>query len=89
MAAPVSLWQTFCMIGSVVDESTLAALRLRLREMSDADLKAYGRSTRMLCRPEAMREPPLLSCEILLEETHAEWRRRHPDRPRRKIPLSI
>jgi hypothetical protein len=77
------------MIGISVDESTLAALRLRLREMSDADLKAYGRSTRMLCRPEAVREPPLLSCEILLEETHAEWRRRHPNQPRRKKSQSV
>jgi hypothetical protein len=67
--------------------SDLDSLRERLFKMTDKELREYGRSANTRCRPENRRTEPLSPFEMLMPEIRAEWQRRHPDRPRRKMPL--
>jgi len=58
----------------------LELLRERLRDMTDAELLAYGKSAHELCSPATSRgKPPKQAYVIQLEEVRAEWRRRHKD----------
>jgi hypothetical protein len=53
--------------------------RQRLRKMSDEKLREYGEAARYMNTPYAnCGKPPLPVHAIQLEETIAEWRRRHP-----------
>ena len=54
------------------------ALRVRLRKMSDEELKDFGKAARYMASPRAnMGKPPLPAFVLQLEEARAEWRRRH------------
>jgi hypothetical protein len=53
------------------------ALRRRLREMSDEELREFGKAARYMVSPGAnMAKPPLPTFVLQLEEARAEWRRR-------------
>ena len=52
-------------------------IRDRIRKMSDAELRKYGRAARDLSDPRKNRNPNP-SFQIQLDEARAEWRRRHP-----------
>ena len=53
--------------------------RARLRKMSDEKLREYGEAARYMNSPMAnYGKPPLPVHAIQLQETIAEWRRRHP-----------
>jgi hypothetical protein len=65
--------------GIQVDGFDLEGFRARLRKMSDEKLVEYGEAARYMNSPQAnFGEPPLPIHAIQLEETIAEWRRRHP-----------
>jgi hypothetical protein len=52
-------------------------IRDRIRKMSDAELRKYGRAARDLSDPKKNRKlNPAF--QIQLDEARAEWRRRHP-----------
>jgi hypothetical protein len=54
------------------------ALRSRLRKMSDEELRKFGKAARYMVSPTAnMGKPPLPTFVLQLEETRAEWKRRH------------
>ena len=54
-------------------------LRARLRKMSDGKLHEFGEAARYMVSPKAnLGKPPLPVYVLQLEETVAEWRRRHP-----------
>jgi hypothetical protein len=54
-------------------------LRTRLRKMSDAELREFGKAARYMVSPKAnMGKPPLPDFVLQLEEARAEWKRRHP-----------
>lgn len=60
-------------------EFDVEAFRVRLRRMTDAQLRRYGEAGAFLCRPEqCVHGKPREVFVIQLEETRAEWRRRHP-----------
>ena len=52
-------------------------IRERLRKMSDAELRKYGRAAAHMADPRKNRNPDP-SFQIQLDEARAEWRRRHP-----------
>jgi hypothetical protein len=53
--------------------------RKRICKMSDENLREFGKAARYMCSPRAMMgKPPLEIYTMQLEETTAEWRRRHP-----------
>lgn len=61
------------------DEVDLDPYRARLRKMTDEELIRHGKAGRYLCSPMAnFGKPPRKVFVIQLEETIAEWRRRHP-----------
>jgi hypothetical protein len=52
-------------------------LRTRLRNMSDDELREFGKAARYIVSPTAnMGKPPLPTFVLRLEEARAEWRRR-------------
>jgi hypothetical protein len=53
-------------------------IRERIRKMSDAELRKYGRTARDLFDPRKNFGPPNPAFKIQLDEARAEWRRRHP-----------
>jgi hypothetical protein len=54
-------------------------LRKRLRVMPDEKLHQFGEAARHMCTPEPnLHKPPLPIYVLQLEESTAEWRRRHP-----------
>jgi hypothetical protein len=57
-------------------------LRNRLREMSDLELRRFGERARKLSDPKMNFGATELHV-VDLEETRAEWRRRHPVNPDR------
>jgi len=57
-------------------ETQLQELRERLREMSDEELIAFGKSVRKLAEPRVIPVPD--PWKIQLDLARAEWRRRHP-----------
>ena len=53
-------------------------LQTRLRKMSDAELRKFGKAARYMVSPTAnMGKAPLPAFVLQLEEARAEWRRRH------------
>jgi hypothetical protein len=62
-------------------------IRERLREMSDLELRKYGRAARDLADPNKNFGPPNPSFKIQLDEARAEWRRRYPGNPDRAARL--
>lgn len=53
------------------------ALRMRLRKMSDEELREFGKAARHMVSPTAnMGKPPLPAFVLQLNEARAEWRRR-------------
>ena len=54
----------------------IEALRARLRKMDDAALMRFGQAARKVCSPN-FGKPPRRNFVIQLEESIAEWRRRH------------
>jgi hypothetical protein len=58
-------------------------LRARLRQMTDNELRQFGRAARNACPPESNRgEPPREEFVIQLEEARAEWKRRFEPSPK-------
>jgi hypothetical protein len=53
-------------------------IRERIRKMSDAELRKYGRAARDLSDPKKNQGKPNPAFKIQLDEARAEWRRRHP-----------
>jgi hypothetical protein len=61
----------------------LDELRARLRNMSDADLVAFGKAAKNMCSPAAnLGKPPRDVFVTQLKEARAEWRRRKDVVPR-------
>ena len=56
-------------------------IRERIRKMSDAELRKYGRAARDLSDSKKNYGKPNPSFKIQLDEARAEWRRRHPRQP--------
>ena len=59
------------------DGTDLLGLRERLRQMSDADLRRFGRGALYLCSPSATGQKNRESPVIQLEEARAELKRRN------------
>lgn len=60
--------------GTPID---LAALRERLRKMSDKELREFGKASAHMCSPQAnFGKPPGQDFVTQLEEARAEWKRR-------------
>jgi hypothetical protein len=58
------------------DGTDLLGLRERLRQMSDTDLRRFGRDALYLCRPSATGQKNRESA-VILEEARAELKRRN------------
>jgi hypothetical protein len=59
------------------DGTDLLGLRERLRQMSDTDLRRFGRDALYLCGPSATGQKNRESAVIQLEEARAELKRRN------------
>jgi hypothetical protein len=59
------------------DGTDLLGLRERLRQMSDTDLRRFGRDALYLCGPRATGQKNRESAVIQLEEARAELKRRN------------
>ncbi len=59
------------------DDETIEELRERLRQMSDTDLRRFGRDALDLCSPSATGQKNRESAVIQLEEARAELKRRN------------
>jgi hypothetical protein len=64
------------MIQSIPED--IEQIRERIRKMSDAELRKYGRAARDLSDPKKNFGTPNPAFKIQLDEARAEWRRRHP-----------
>jgi hypothetical protein len=64
------------MIQSIPED--IEQIRERIRKMSDAELRKYGRAARELADPKKNYGPRNPAFQIQLDEARAEWRRRHP-----------
>ena len=65
------------------------ALRMRLRKMSDEELRTFGKAARYMVSPTAnMGKPPLPARVLQLEEARAEWRRRRSEESARDLTTS-
>jgi hypothetical protein len=60
-----------------IEPDDIERIRERIRKMSDAELRKYGRAARDLSDPRKNRNPNP-SFKIQLDEARAEWKRRHP-----------
>ena len=58
------------------DGTDLSGLRERLRQMSDTDLRRFGRDALYLCRPSATGQKNRESA-VILEEARGELKRRN------------
>jgi hypothetical protein len=62
---------------AIQDCIDLEQLRTRLRKMTDAELRRFGKAAKFMCSPGANLGTPPRECFVIqLEETRAEWRRR-------------
>ena len=59
------------------EPQSIEQIRERIRKMSDAELCKYGRAARDLSDPKKNFGPPNPAFKIQLDETRAEWKRRH------------
>jgi hypothetical protein len=53
-------------------------IRERLRNMTDLELRKFGRAASDMANPRKNFGKPNPAFQIQLEEARAEWRRRHP-----------
>jgi hypothetical protein len=61
------------------DSVYVEELRVRLRRMTDAELRRFAQATHYICSSDPHPgELPGSASVILLQECEAEWRRRHP-----------
>jgi len=59
------------------DDLDINGLRERLRKMTNAEVRSFGRHAAYMCSPKAdMRQEPRHVFEIQLEEARNEWKRR-------------
>jgi hypothetical protein len=70
------------------DDLDLAAIRERLRKMSDAQLERHGRAAAYMASPAASYGPVRATYLVQLEEARAEWRRRHSGEPVTDPPVT-
>jgi len=66
------------MPASQADPDNVEQIRERLRNMTDLELRKYGRAAWDMADPKKNFGPPNPSFQIQLDEARAEWRRRHP-----------
>jgi len=60
------------------EAENIEAIRDRIRNMTDLELREYGRAARDLADPKKNFGPPNPSFAIQLTEAREEWKRRHP-----------
>jgi hypothetical protein len=65
------------------DSEDIEKLRERLRNMTDPELRQYGRSATLMSDSPKSFGQPTLAFAVQLEEARAEWRKRHPSSPSR------
>ena len=65
---------------------SIEQIRERVRKMSDAELRKYGRAAQNSSDPKKNFGPRNPAFQIQLDEATAEWRRRHPAGPGRRNP---
>ena len=65
---------------------SIEQIRERIRKMSDAELRKYGRAAQDSSDPKKNFGPRNPAFKIQLEEARAEWRRRHPAGLGRRSP---
>jgi hypothetical protein len=64
----------YAFTGDGVD---IEQLQARLRKMTDAELRRFGKAAAAMCSPQAnFGKPPKKAFVIQLEEARAEWKRR-------------
>jgi hypothetical protein len=62
---------------AIQTDTDLEQLRARLRKMTDAELRSFGRSASYMCSPGAnLGKPPREAFVVQLREARAEWKRR-------------
>jgi hypothetical protein len=59
------------------EPENIEQIRERIRKMSDAELRKYGRAARDLSDPKKNLGKPNPAFKIQLDEARGEWRRRH------------
>ena len=64
------------MIQSIPEN--IEQIRERIRKMSDAELRKYGRAARDLSDPMKNLGKPNPAFQVQLDDARAEWKRRHP-----------
>jgi hypothetical protein len=67
-----------------IEPDDIERIRERIRKMSDAELRKYGRAARDLADSKKNYGPPNPSFKIQLDEARAEWRRRHLKDPSKR-----
>jgi hypothetical protein len=65
---------------------SIEQVRERIRKMSDAELRKYGRAAQDSSNPKKHLGPRNPAFQVQLDEARAEWRRRHPDTAGRRSP---
>ena len=65
---------------------SIEQIRESIRNMSDAQLRKFGRAAQDSSDPKKNFGPRNPAFQIQLDEARAEWRRRHPDTAGRRNP---
>ena len=65
---------------------SIEQIRERIRKMSDAELRKFGRAAQDSSDPKKDFGPRNPAFHVQLEEARAEWRRRHPAASGRRNP---
>jgi hypothetical protein len=65
---------------------SIEQIRERIRKMSDAELRKYGRAAQDSSDPKKNFGPRNPAFQVQLDEARAEWRRRHPAGVGRRSP---
>jgi hypothetical protein len=65
---------------------SIEQIRERIRKMSDAELRKYGRAAQDSSDPRKNFDPRNSAFQVQLDEARAEWRRRHPAGQGRRNP---
>jgi hypothetical protein len=63
------------------DPEDIERIRARIRNMTDHELREYGRAAAHMADPKNNSGKPSPVFQIQLDEARAEWRRRHPANP--------
>ena len=72
-------------VGMIQPES-IEQVRERIRKMSDAELRKFGRAAQDSPDPKKNFGPRNPAFQVQLDEARAEWRRRHPATAGRRSP---